>query len=567
MLTKVFYLVLSLAVGAHLFNYFLGDQFEDYLKGGTYENEMLGAAAGNKCNRYDKLLGNTEEYIFNKIVQNESYRNATAYKLARAVQVDTTIEDDYPNPEFQPDFPGWVKFKKLHAQLEKDFPLVWSNLKVETVNGYSLLLTWEGSDASLKPNLFMAHEDTVPIDNATVDQWEHAPFSGDFDGTYIWGRGSIDDKNMLIAMLESVEFILQNEPDFKPKRGLLLALGADEEISGYFGNAYIKDILLERYGEDGVYSIVDEGGIGISKLGDIWVASPATGEKGQLNLHFKVNGAGGHASVPPDHTTVGIASAIIAEIESQKFPQLYTEHNPIAKLMQCAADNSHMLPPSLKKDIRHATRDEAAKQRVLGFINRMGGKLVSYLFRTSQAATIVDGGVKANAIPETTDFNINSRISVESSVQETIDKLVSQAMVVVKKFDLGLTVLGKEILPKTANGDVIVSVLNKLEPAPVSPTNEVWSEFAGSIKGFFEDIIFPNKLQQQVDLIVAPSVMPANTDTWHYWQLTKNIYRFQPALVNLELVSHIHSSNEHIDLDTLMYAVGFFYNYIHVINK
>ena len=529
----------------------------------------LGSDAGQfQCPTYEKISGKPADAVSQLVHNDVGLRNATIQKLINAVRIPTVITDNYPNPEDQPDFEGWQPFVQLHKQLAADFPAIWKHLKVEVVNKYSLLLTWEGSDASLKPNMFAAHQDVVPIDESSLAQWEHPPFSGDFDGKYIWGRGSIDDKNMLIGMLQSVEYILTNEPDFQPKRTLILALGADEEAFGRYGAGYIGEVLEERYGVDGIYSIVDEGGNGINNIADVWIASPATGEKGYMDLEVLVTSPGGHSSIPPDHTSIGIAAEIIHEIEGELFPTLFTPDNPVTEFFQCLIQNSKVIDPSTKRDFADAFNSVAANQRVLNFISKVGGRLADYLLSTSQAVDVIQGGVKANALPETATFIVNTRIMVESSVNATIDKIARHGSVVAERFGLGLTVLDQEIIPATPAGSIVMTTLNTLEPAPVSPSNKVWGEFAGTIKGFFENVVFPERLgKDNIDLVVAPSIMTANTDTWHYWSLTKNIYRFQPAIVDMGLVSHIHAVNEHIDLESLMYAFGFFYEYIHVLNQ
>jgi acetylornithine deacetylase/succinyl-diaminopimelate desuccinylase-like protein len=43
--------------------------------------------------------------------------------------------------------------------------------------------------------------DVVPVLPATKDLWTHDPFGGEYDGTYIWGRGSSDDKSGLIGIM------------------------------------------------------------------------------------------------------------------------------------------------------------------------------------------------------------------------------------------------------------------------------------------------------------------------------------------------------------------------------
>ena len=71
--------------------------------------------------------------------------------------------------------------------------------------GQSVVYTWPGRNAALKPILLMAHMDVVPIVPGTERSWSHAPFSGDVGGGYVWGRGAIDDKGSLVMLLEAAE--------------------------------------------------------------------------------------------------------------------------------------------------------------------------------------------------------------------------------------------------------------------------------------------------------------------------------------------------------------------------
>ena len=89
--------------------------------------------------------------------------------------------------------------------------------------------------------------DVVPVDPDTVEEWLYPPYSGHFDGERIWGRGTADDKNGLIAILSVLLSIqVPTDPDyfdraaveylvaakFLPTRTLILAFGFDEESSG-----------------------------------------------------------------------------------------------------------------------------------------------------------------------------------------------------------------------------------------------------------------------------------------------------------------------------------------------
>lgn len=519
-----------------------------------------------QCQEFESRLGKPVSEL-SRILESAQLQNETLSKLANAVRVPTEMYDYFPDPHDEPGYKGWEPFPKLHQQLAHDFPLVWSKLSVERVNEYALLLTWQGSQQDLKPVLFAAHQDVVPVEKKTWDMWEHEPFSGFWDGQFLWGRGSFDDKNMLIGVLQAVEYILQEEPDFEPKRGVVIALGSDEESSGRYGAKYLNTVLLDRYGTDGIYSIIDEGVNGIKNVEDVWIAAPGTGEKGFINVQFDVRTPGGHSSVPPDHTSIGISAEIIRNIEALAFPPQFTPENPVTQYYQCAAQYSETMDRDLRLDFLSAMEDEEANYRALHHLIKTGGKKTECLFRTTRAFDIINGGIKANALPETVSFLLNSRVSVESTVDKTVSVFFDVAFKVAKKYGLGYSFDGHVLLKATAKGIVEVAVERSLEPAPVSPNNEVWREFAGSIKGFYEEVVFPKKFQNNsTSLVVAPSIMTANTDTCHYWQLTKNIYRYQPGFAMEDTLSTIHSVNEHVDSDTVMQVVAFFYNYIHLVN-
>jgi Gly-Xaa carboxypeptidase len=102
----------------------------------------------------------------------------------------------------------------------------------------------------------MAHSDVVPVTASTTDTWTYEPFSGHYDGQYIWGRGSEDDKSNVIAILSTLELLLTLS--FKPARSILVAIGFDEEggAEKSYGARCLADVVLNRYGKNGVELIV-----------------------------------------------------------------------------------------------------------------------------------------------------------------------------------------------------------------------------------------------------------------------------------------------------------------------
>ncbi len=95
-----------------------------------------------------------------------------------------------------------AEFKKLHAFIDQSYPHIRATLQRETIGANSLLYKWEGTDATAKPILLMAHQDIVPIAPGTEQQWQQPPFAGKVQDGFIWGRGAWDDKGNLFPYLK-----------------------------------------------------------------------------------------------------------------------------------------------------------------------------------------------------------------------------------------------------------------------------------------------------------------------------------------------------------------------------
>ena len=141
-------------------------------------------------------------------------------------------------------------FEDLLRHLHTSFPLVYNTLTVETVNQYSLLMTWPGTDVSLRPLLLVSHIDVVPAEDPE-NKWTHPPFSGAVDDEgFIWGRGAMDSKVSAVGILEAIsQLIASGVP--QPRRTVLIAIGHDEELTGTYGAREIASecviIMMHAY--------------------------------------------------------------------------------------------------------------------------------------------------------------------------------------------------------------------------------------------------------------------------------------------------------------------------------
>ena len=231
-----------------------------------------------------------------------------AERLAEAVRIATVSYEDRDRIDRD-------AFLRLHALLENLYPLVHQRLQREAVSDLSLLYTWPGSDPNLSAALLTAHLDVVP---AQASDWSQPPFAGNISDGFVWGRGTMDDKAGVLGILEAAEHLLA--AGFEPRRTIHFAFGHDEELGGNGAEA-----ITARLKEQGakIEFVLDEGmmiveGI-IPGLGPP-AALIGLAEKGYANVTLAVESEGGHSSMPPGETAVGILSAAVARLEANPMP-------------------------------------------------------------------------------------------------------------------------------------------------------------------------------------------------------------------------------------------------------
>lgn len=398
--------------------------------------------------------------------------------------------------------------------------------------------------------LFMAHQDVVPIDDP--NDWTYPPFSGHFDGQWLWGRGASDCKNGLIGILSAVEDLLKQ--GWEPTRTLVLSFGYDEESKGVKGAGHLAQHLENRYGKDSFEFIIDEGGLGIRDIGDKIYAVPGVGEKGNIGLHISLSIDGGHSSIPPPHTGIGIIAEIIYHLEREQLftPKLDLSH-PSRQGLVCQAKHSAdyvepWLWPALESDDYVGLAESLAASR---------GEIFRFLYQTSQAADLINGGVKINALPEKINATVDYRVALHENTDIVRGRAINIISPIAQKHNLTFTSFGSGDTTNQSTRHLDVSDFSlALEPAPISPTSPsdaIWTRMSGVTRQFFESLpTYNNKT-----VVVTGDVMTGNTDTRFYWSLTRNIWRFSP--VRYGGVANIHTVDERIDMDVHLEGMAFYY--------
>jgi carboxypeptidase PM20D1 len=404
-------------------------------------------------------------------------------------------------------------FLDLHGFLATAFPAVHRTLEREVVANYSLLYRWAGSDTALAPFVLMAHLDVVPVESGTESRWTHPPFGGVVADGQLWGRGALDDKASVIAILEAVEMLI--EQGFTPRRTLYLAFGHDEEIGGGDGARVIASLLQDRVGR--LAFVLDEGGVvseGIIPGVDAPVAMIGVVEKGSIGVELTVEATGGHSSIPPRHTAVGILARAITRLEEHQMPLRMT---PVVEEMFVRL--APEMPFAARLPLANLWAFRPLLVRLLGRQDRVAATL-----RTTTAATMISGSPKENVLPIVARALVNFRIlpgDTPESVVEHVRRVVADTLVQV-----------------TGGG------------RPPSATSDFQApEFEMVEKTLAQ--LFPGA-------IPVPFLMVGGTDSRHFEGLTRNIYRFNPIVATPDLVSGAHGTNERVRADDLVRAARFF---------
>ena len=398
----------------------------------------------------------------------------------------------------------YEEFDAFHEYLKKTYPHIAACTEWEKV-GYSLLIRIPGSDPTLRPALFMAHQDVVPVVPGTEKDWLHDPFSGDLADGYIWGRGAMDIKEMLIAIMESAEYLLAHGKNFR--RSVYLAFGEDEETVSR-GAIAICELLQSRGVE--LEFVLDEGSGDVLDAGDYGapgtlVCTIGVYEKGYADLRLTARSRGGHSSNPFHGTSLGtLAGAITAIVQ-----------NPMPPHLSDAIRNTlHLLTPYITEEPMKTwvTDIDAYEENIIGWF--LGKENLYHQVLTTCAPTQIDPGSPAgNVMPQNMSAVINFRLSPP----DTPETLLAHC-------------------EKVTKGEVELSYVQQIEASRPSDT-DAWGyrSLKAVLEHYFDRLLF------------IPVQNKGATDARRYEPLSRCVLRFGPFLEEEEVQAEgIHGTNERI---------------------
>ena len=408
-------------------------------------------------------------------------------------------------------------FLGLHQYLATAFPLVHATLSRELVNGLSLLYTWPGADPALPPVVLMGHLDVVPVAESNLPEWIQPPFSGAVAEGFVWGRGSLDDKNTVVSILEAVEGLIKE--GYRPPRTVYLTFGHDEEVSGRFGARAIVERLVAQNVRPAL--VLDEGGFmanGVIPGLAGRTAIVGIAEKGYVSLRLRAQAQGGHSSMPTRRTAVGALSRAVAALEANPFPS--TLDGPTRGTLEAMAPYA---PFTTRLVLANLWLTAPLVQRVLG-----GSPLGAALLHTTTSPTMLSAGIKDNVLPPEATAVVNFRIrpgETVATVTARVRAVIADSLVIVEPLD-------------SVGGD----------PSPVSDlTSPAYALIAETIRGMTPGEQVP----------VLPYLVMGGTDAKYWGGHTDRIFRFLALPMGEADQTRIHGVNERVGVADYANSVGF----------
>ena len=436
----------------------------------------------------------------------ELNQSAVLERFSQAIQIKTISYDDRSQFDHQ-------AFAAFHDYLATSFPLVNQHTEQTRIDNYSIVYHLKGQNQQLQPALFMGHMDVVPIEEASLAQWQQPPFSGKIVDDVIWGRGTIDDKVSVVALMEAMERLISE--GIQPQRSIYFAFGHDEEAGGEGAKA-----VARYFAEQNVRFefILDEGGVvtdGIIPGPSQPVALVGIAEKGFVNFELSVQGEGGHSSQPPEHTAAGIVAQAIVNIENNPFStkldffELMFAHigfaTPLSSRLPLA--NLWLLSPLVEKILLSKASSAAG-------------------VRTTTAVTMLQGSNKSNVLPTVASAVVNFRIlpgDTIDSIRQHLEEVIDNPLV--------------QLEAQLAN-----------EASTVSSTESLGFKLIESTIRRLDD-----------QILVAPYLVLGATDSRHFQGLSDNIYRFMMVSLNPTTLKQFHGVNEQISVKDYLQAIQFYY--------
>jgi acetylornithine deacetylase/succinyl-diaminopimelate desuccinylase-like protein len=260
-----------------------------------------------------------------------------------------------------------------------------------------------------RPLLLMGHLDTVPVD---ASKWKFPPFSATRDGGFVYGRGTIDDKDNLAAAVMAM--LLLKRQNVPLDRDVILLAESGEESAQQLGLGFM---VAEHYPEIDAEFCIAEGGDTIRERGEVRYAAVQVTEKIVRGVELTAHGISGHGSVPLTTNPIAHLGGAVGKFAAWQ-PEVRIDEitGPYFKRLSALA------PPEKAKYYRDLLSPDPKVSGAAADWLLANEPRHSSMARTSVSPTMFTGGYRSNVIPS----EAKARLDVRMLPGENPDALLAQ---------------------------------------------------------------------------------------------------------------------------------------------
>lgn len=263
-------------------------------------------------------------------------------------------------------------------------------------------------NGSKRPILLMAHTDVVGVQR---DKWPVDPFGAILKDGYVWGRGSIDDKDKLAANL-MVMLLLKRSGARLDRDVIFLAESGEEGTTG----PGIEFMVNQHFEAIDAEFALTEGGSATLENGRATSVSILTTEKVPRGVRLVVNGTSGHASIPRvDNALVHLAGAV-EKVGTWQTPMRLndTTRTYFEKLAAIS-------PP--EKAARYKGLTDPARSAAIQRYLAVNEPQQYSMLRTSVVPTILKAGFRVNVIPSEAEATVDIRALPDEDMPKFLEAM------------------------------------------------------------------------------------------------------------------------------------------------
>ena len=248
-----------------------------------------------------------------------------------------------------------------------------------------------------RPLLIMGHSDVVTIDDA---KWKFPAFSATREGGYVYGRGTVDDKDNLTASLMTI--VMLKRLNVPLDRDVIFVSESGEEGSSGIGIGYLVRDHFPAI--DAEYCLAEGGGV--TRIGgQVKFATVQTLEKIPRGIELVAHGISGHGSVPLKSNAIVHLAGAVAKVGDWR-PNIRFNETTGTYFRKLAA----ISPPEVAKYYRDVLSTDPKTQKAADDWLFENEPRHSSMLRTSVSPNIFQGGYRSNVIPSEAKATLDVRM-------------------------------------------------------------------------------------------------------------------------------------------------------------